>query len=422
MPIVNSVVIASRPSTASQSIFTGATVPITYKDNAIAYENNYEYASNTHNITITGLDGSRATIIDNGSRKVRVNFIVTSSSTSLKNFTITCVNGSETLVYNGLHAHYGTTLTGTQNLTFAYLNITKDGTEGTVGTATTGTNYRFIVSTTLPNFSSATTLYQDIYGYQVLNVLIGRATTLNFTSVLANCISFNQPLILPTTVSPNLSIGSSFLQGARSFNQPLTIGSTITSIGVNFLNNANSFNQPLTIPSGVTSIGGGFLQNGNSFNQPFTFPAGITTTPSSFLSTSQFNHPIIIPSGVTSISNGFLQNCTAFNQPLTIPSSVTSIGTNFLAGASQFNQPLTIPSSVTSIGTTFLQDSSCLSTINYNASVYPTDNNSLSQSFNSKTSTSGAGIIVYGTGRAGLITALPNRTTTPFRKLINGGS
>lgn len=33
-----------------------------------------------------------------------------------------------------------------------------------------------------------------------------------------------------------------------------------------------------------------------------------------------------------------------------------------------------------------------------------------------------AGIIVYGTKRAELISALPNRTSSPYRKLINGGS
>jgi hypothetical protein len=46
----------------------------------------------------------------------------------------------------------------------------------------------------------------------------------------------------------------------------------------------------------------------------------------------------------------------------------------------------------------------------------------LSQLPNSKTSASGTGIIVYGTGRAGLIAALPDRAVSPFRKLINGGS
>ena len=74
-------------------------------------------------------------------------------------------------------------------------------------------------------------------------------------------------------------------------------------------------------------------------------------------------------------------------------------------------------------GTYFMNNCYSLSTIIWNASVYPTDNNSLSQDINSKTnSTYGAGIKVYGTKRAELISALPNRTSSPYRKLINGGS
>ena len=371
MPLLNRVggggLKLTPPTTGAQGIFIGATIPLTYKDNTHTYENEYEYSSNSHDITITGLDG-RATITNNGSKKVTVAFDVISSTSSLKNFTITCVKGDETLTYSGLHAHYGTTTTGI--LTFAFKNITKDGSEGTIGT-----EYVFIdtSSTTLPCFSSNTTLWQGIYSYQVLNTLIG-----NFSST---------------------SIDTNFLRYCYSFNQPLTIPSGVTSISDNFLYNCYSFNQPLTIPSDITSIGNYFLPGCYSFNQPLT-----------------------IPSGITSIGNYFLARCYPFNQPLTIPSSVKSIGNYFLQNCYSFNQPLTIPSDVTSIGTYFLNNCYSLSTINYNASVYPTDTSSLSQDANSKTSASGFGIKIYGTNRAGLITSLPNRTSTPYRKLINGGS
>ncbi len=331
------------PSTAGGGIFTGATIPLTYKDNTHDHENNYEYKSATHNITITGLDG-RATITGNGTKNVTVAFDVTSSTSSLKNFTITCVSGSQTLEYKGLHAHYGTTVTGI--LTFAYVNITKDGSEGTIGT-----NYKFVETdaTTLPIFSSETTLWNSIYSYQVLNVLMG-----NYSSS---------------------SIGNYFLASCSSFNQPLTLPSNLSSIGSNFLDYCHAFNQPLTLPSSLSSIG-----------------------------------------------NYFLASCSSFNQPLTLPSNLSSIGSNFLYNCRAFNQPLTLPSSLSSIGINFLNSCYSLSVVVYNASVYPTDNYSLSQDINSKTSSSGAGIIVYGTKRAELISALPNRTSTPFRKLINGGS
>ncbi len=298
------------PSTGS-SLFTGATIPLTYKNNANEKETKLEYKS-TYDIYITGLDG-RATITGNGTKSVLAEFDVSSSVSSLKNFTIELKDGAKTVAsYKGLHAHYGEEVTGI--LTFAYTNIPHSG----VGTI--GVEYKFIVTADLPYFGNPTNLWSTIYSYQVLAVLIG-----NF----------------------NGSIGSNFLSYCYSFNQPLDI------------------------------------------------------------------------SGITSIGNSFLSRCYSFNQPLDI-SGITSIGHSFLAYCYSFNQPLDI-SNVTSIGSSFLSRCYSLSTIIWNAEVVPTDNNSLSQSRNSKTSTGGTGIKVYGSERATLLAALPNRTASPYRKLIDGG-
>jgi hypothetical protein len=281
------------PTTTSQSIFTGATIPLTYKDNAHANENTYVYASQTHNITITGLDG-RANITNNGTKTVTVAFIVTSATSSLKNFTISCTNSFGTKTFTGMHAHYGTTCTGI--LTFAYKNITKDGGEGTIGT-----NYLFIetASNALPLFTNDITIWNGIYSYQLLALLIG-----NYNST---------------------SIGNNFLKYCYSFNQPLDLG------------------------------------------------------------------------GVSSIGAYFLVACYSFNQPLTIPANVNSIGVNFLYNA---------------FG---------VSTIIWETTTYPTDNSSLSQNVNTKpNATNGAGIVIYGSKSANLKTALPNRTSQPYRKLIDG--
>jgi len=63
----------------------------------------------------------------------------------------------------------------------------------------------------------------------------------------------------------------------------------------------------------------------------------------------------------------------------------------------------------------------CLSTIIWETTTCPTDNNSLSQTANSKTNaTYGAGIIIYGSKSANLKTALADRTSSPYRKLIDG--
>ena len=276
------------PSTGSQGIFTGATIPLTYKDNTHANENTYEYKS-AFNITIAGLDG-RATITGNGTKMVSVAFDVTSATSSLAEFTIT-VNG---VSYKGLHAHYGTTVTGI--LTLAYTNVPRSG------TGTVGVEYIFIESadSDLPLFSTNTTLWNGIYSYQLLNVLIG-----NYS---------------------------------------------LTSIGAYFLYSCYSFNQPLDI------------------------------------------------SGVASIPNDFMESCFSFNQLIIILSTVTSIGTDFMLNCY------------------------ALSTITWNSSTFPTDNDALAQNQDSKPSANGSGIIVYGTQRAGLLTALPNQTTSPYRKLINGGA
>jgi uncharacterized repeat protein (TIGR02543 family) len=508
---------AEMPSTAGGSIFTGATIPLTYKNNTHDYENNYEYKSATHNITITGLDG-RATITGNGTKNVLVAFDVTSSTTSLKNFTITCVNGDQELTYKGLHAHYGETVTGI--LTFAYNNITHDGSEGTFDTSGLTANYKFIVtsSSVLPKFSTDTALWNTIYSHQLLNVLIGNFSgtsidanfmrycysfnqpltlpsglssignyfmyscsafnqPLTLPSGLSsignyfmyNCYAFNQPLTLPSELSsignnfmrycysfnqpltlPSelSSIGDSFMLDCRAFNQPLTLPSGLSSIGNNFMSECRAFNQPLTLPSGLSSIGNYFMYNCYAFNQPLTLPSGLSSIGNYFMyNCYAFNQPLTLPSGLNSIGTNFMYNCYAFNQPLTLPSELSSIGNNFMRYCYSFNQPLTLPSGLNSIGDNFMCDcrafnqpltlpsglnsigdyfmNNCysLSTIIWNVSVYPIDNNSLSQSVNTKTeSTYGAGIKVYGTKRAELISALPNSTSSPFRKLINGGS
>jgi hypothetical protein len=412
---------AELPSTAGGSIFTGATIPLTYKNNTHDYENNYEYKSATHNITITGLDG-RATITGNGTKNVLVAFDVTSSTTSLKNFTITCVNGEQTLEYKGLHAHYGETVTGI--LTFAYNNITHDGSEGTFGTSGLTANYKFIVtsSSDLPIFSTDTTLWNTIYSYQLLNVLIGNFSGTSIgDSFMRACYSFNQPLTLPSGLS---SIGNNFMYFCYAFNQPLTLPSGLSSIGKGFIGYCYAFNQVLTLPSSLSSIGNNFMFSCYAFNQVLTLPSGLSSIGGGFMSDCHaFNQPLTLPSGLSSIGNDFIRSCYAFNQPLTLPSGLSSIGNDFMRACYSFNQPLTLPSSLSSIGSSFMFYCYALSTIIWNASVYPTDNQSLSQGIDTKTnSTSGAGIKVYGTKRTGLISALPNRTSDPYRKLINGGS
>ena len=414
-------------STQSQSIFTGYTAPLTWLNST---NNVFTYESATHNITITGLN-SIATITGNGTKSVTVTIDTTASADRQTAFTITCVKDTQTLTYNGIAFHYGSDL----------------GSGNCLAVAQTLTNnqiaYVFIESASLATFSSNTTRWNSVYSHQLIGFDFGKW---NGTSIgdnfLRYCYSFNQPLTIPNTVT---SIGGTFLYYCYSFNQPLTIPSSVTSIGGNFLSNCYSFNQPLTIPSSVTFIGDSFLSQCYTFNQPLTIPSSLTIIANNFLyNCSSFNQPLTIPNTVTRIYANFLYNCHSFNQPLTIPSSVTnigdyflycpsfnqpltipntvtSIGAYFLSNCYSFNQPLTIPSGVASVGSYFLNNCYSVIYLEYNASVYPTDNYSLSQNINSKTSANGTGILVTGTHASDLKAALPDRTSNPYRKLVLAG-
>jgi hypothetical protein len=440
------------PFVASQDIFIGATVPLTYRNAAPTYTDAYiyTYVSSRHNITIEGLNG-RATISGNGSKNVIVTFITTSTTSSLKNFTITCVNDNETLIFNGLHAHYGTELTSNQVLSFFTLTKTKDGSEGTLNV-----NYKFNVgsgTSGIPTFVAQTTTFagNPFFSHMLLNVCLVRYTTTNIPNFAFRfCYNFNQPLTFPSTVN---EIGSNVLADAYSFNQPIKFNSNNVFISDNFLQNAWSFNQPFTIPSGISAvnfIGNSFMFGCRSFNQPLAFPSDgtiintgnsflrnatafnkivkipntITTVGSDFLrDCTSFNQPITLPNNITAIDDGFLYGCYSFNQPLIIPSTVTTIRTSFLFNCRSFDQPLIIPSTVTSIQSSFLENCYSLSTLTYNTTAISQNTTSaLAQDINTKTSSNGVGIYVYGTQRVNLINNLPNRTSTPFRKLVNGGS
>ena len=438
------------------TLFTGATIPLTFKNNTNIYENEYEYKSEHYNITITGLD-SVATITGNGSKNVKVTFAVSSSTNSITMFNINITNGTESYNFVGRFFYYGTEVADDNCLVVASKILPESG-------AGDFSNFKIIESSTYPSFSNDTSSWEGVFSYQIIGFIFAKKSAPTVERFLAYCYAFNQPLTLPSGLT---TIGNYFLNQCHAFNQPLTLPSGLTSIGTYFLYNGYAFNQPLTLPSGLTSIGDHFLYNCSAFNQPLTLPSGLTSIGAYFLNecwafnqpltipsglTSNFgyflaycyafNQPLTLPSGLTTIGNyflggchvfnqpltlssglasigdSFLSNCYAFNQPLTLPSGLTSIGSQFLVGCQAFNQPLTLPSGLTSIGTYFLYDCFAFTLLIYNLSVYPPDSNSMSQTINTKTSTNGTGIKVVGTNAAGLKAALPNRTSSPYRKLV----
>lgn len=232
---------------------------------------------------------------------------------------------------------------------------------------------------------------------------------------LSNCTAFNQPLSIPDGITV---IPSNFLDYCSSFNQPIVLPN-VTAIGNSFLANCRNFTQPITIPDTVTSIGTEFLYSCTSFNHPVTIPNGVTTLLGRFLaSATEFDSVLTLPDTITSIGDNFMRGCGKFNQELHLPSRLEIIGGSFLENCYQYSQPITIHDTVKSIGTNFLYGCSAfVGPLTVGTANCPTDTNSLSQGTASAPAYQ-TGITLAGPYAQVWKDALPDRTTSPYRKLI----
>lgn len=131
-----------------------------------------------------------------------------------------------------------------------------------------------------------------------------------------------------------------------------------------------------------------------------------------------FNQPLNMPN-IEHIGTWFNSNNQVFNSAITIGNNCRFIGEQFLRVDYAFAQPLTIPSSVTSIGQYFINDCKNFTTLECNSSVSPTDNNSLSTTDSTAVCYT-TGITLKGTYASDWKTNLPDRTSSPYRKLILG--
>lgn len=424
------------PTIDTGGMFTGNTVAIVWKD-APQEDRTFVYKSNKYNINISGLEGE-ATITGNGTKEVTVTVNTNSSGSQIQiPYYITCSDMSNTYTYTANLCYYGYEI---QNKCLIAIKGIND--------------YDISVYeyNQLPIFSSQTGYVTlngiRAYTHQIVGFSFGNLEIFSTGNYfLANCFSFNQPLKLSNNIT---SIGNNFLYNCKGFNQPLDINN-VRSIGDYFLSLCYSFNQPINLDK-ITSIGAGFLRLCESFNQPLNFSDNITFFDNSGLlyGASSFNQPLSIPLHVgglgdvmigdsfldgavsfnnkiefrknspTSIGSIFLGSCTAFNQDFTIPSTVREIGDSFMASCYAFNKTLTIPSGVREIGNSFMAH--CYSftklivdnnTVNMAASNY-----TLSQSVNTKTSVYGTGIKVEGIGADRIKSAFPDRTSSPYRKLV----
>lgn len=197
------------------------------------------------------------------------------------------------------------------------------------------------------------------------------------------------------------ALNNGFLRGCSALDTIDVSNATFTDTGWYFLTNCTSFNDTLELPSGLITIG--------SFSMGYM---------------SSLNNAVILPQTLTTIGAGSFSYNTSFNTQFYIPSSVTTIGIDFFAGNTVFNQPLSLPSSLTNLGGDFLYNcKSMTSEINV-GSLAANIASSSDNSFSTNDASANCyinGMNIAGANRAAWISRFPNRTSSPYRKLVNAG-
>lgn len=185
-------------------------------------------------------------------------------------------------------------------------------------------------------------------------------------------------VIIPSSVH---FIGQGVFTGCSALNSPLNLANVIF-IGANFMSGCSSFNQPVELPK-VKEVGGYFMQNCTSFNSALT-----------------------LNDSTEIIGDRFLISCSAFAKSFTIPSGLISTsavtnnpGQRFMNGCNNFTGPLVCNSAATSKIPT---DNYSLGTTSTTAPMYVT------------------GVTLTGTYASDWKTKLPDRTSSPYRKLVVG--
>ena len=116
----------------------------------------------------------------------------------------------------------------------------------------------------------------------------------------------------------------------------------------------------------------------------------------------------------------FLYQCTALNHQVSFPELHTINDNNFMRQCTSYSYSITFPATLTAIrGSYILSRCNNLTSVVCNCSVTPTDTNSLSTNDNTAIMYT-TGITLTGTHASDWKTALPDRDTSPYRKLIVG--
>lgn len=172
-----------------------------------------------------------------------------------------------------------------------------------------------------------------------------------------------------------------------------TFGSQPTSIPDYFLYNCPNLSS-VEYFSHITIIGSAVFYPIPKLDVPLVLP-NVTSIGNDFLrAAASFKSKIQLGDRLSSIGDGFMSGCEAFAQPLSIPSAVTTIGSNFLFNCYNFTGPLTVDTTASPAEPNSLSTSSPL------VPMYTT------------------GVTIKGIGALAWKTALPDRTSSPYRKTI----
>lgn len=180
-----------------------------------------------------------------------------------------------------------------------------------------------------------------------------------------------------------------------------SLPSSIHYIGDNVFGSCTAFNSTLNLTN-VKYIGEYFLVGASSYNQPISLP-NIDIIGRYFLnSCSAFNSSITLNDNTKVISDYFMNSCSNFAQSFSIPSGLEQpIGGRFMYMCNSFTGTLTCNSSLTPTATGSALNQ-ILATTSNTAPMYTT------------------GITLTGTYANDFKTALPDRDSSPYRKLILG--
>lgn len=226
------------------------------------------------------------------------------------------------------------------------------------------------------------------------------------STIEINSIEINKDWIKEVTVGDGVEYLPDQFCYACNYMTSANLPSSVHYIGGNVFNGCIALNSPLNLQN-VRYIGPSFLQNCSAFNQPISLPKVDEIGDYFLLGCSSFNSEITLNNDMLTIGSRFMQGCSSFAQSFTIPSGLLSSnvltknpGERFMHNCNSFVGPLVCNAPVNS--SKIPTDKYALATTSATAAMYTT------------------GVTLTGTYATQWKAALPDKASSPYRKLIVG--